>query len=315
MGMIPGVVDMPDSVTCKDNPSVKNSDCSDKRGRLVHLCCPTSFSERLFHVSYQKEAAFHVLYLGKQNQSFHLKGAFLAAERQGTAQTSQHKTRDIRCLLHASSRPHRLRAAPAPAAPASILVPAGCSFTPVPLSAAAPAADIPLPAAPPGMLTSRVLHPLLTAQPESQERDLNSTRGPGAGELWRHLHVLPEESYIWEVGFLLSISPGQGGQHCLPVPVQSKAPRYCASSGFSSQLPGKGKKAASAAAGAASGRWCSALAQNGAGRDGGGGAVERAADLLNYDFNAVALITCCSSNHQMQFMAKQAPKHFSFYED
>lgn len=81
------------------------------------------------------------------------------------------------------------------------------------------------------------------------------------------------------------------------------------------RLPGKGKNAASAAAGAASGRWCSALAQNGAGRDGGGGAAKRAADLLNYDFNAVALITCCSSNHQMQFMAKQAPKHFSFYED
>lgn len=39
------------------------------------------------------------------------------------------------------------------------------------------------------------------------------------------------------------------------------------------------------------------------------------ADLLNYDFNAVALITCCSSNHQMQFMAKQAPKRFSFSED
>lgn len=44
---------------------MKNSDCSDKRGQLVHLFCPTSFSERLFLVSYQKEAAFHVLYLGK----------------------------------------------------------------------------------------------------------------------------------------------------------------------------------------------------------------------------------------------------------
>lgn len=84
---------------------------------------------------------------------------------------------------------------------------------------------------------------------------------------------------------------------------------------FLPQLPHKGKKAARAAAGAAWGRWGSAPAQNGAGRDGGGGAAERAADLLNYDFNAVALITCWSSNHQMQFMAKQAPKHFSFYED
>lgn len=36
------------------------------------------------------------------------------------------------------------------------------------------------------------------------------------------------------------------------------------------------------------------------------------ADLLNYDFNAVTLITCSSSNHQMQFMADQAPEHFSF---
>lgn len=39
------------------------------------------------------------------------------------------------------------------------------------------------------------------------------------------------------------------------------------------------------------------------------------ADLLNYDFNAVTLITCRSSNHQMQFMAEQAPRRFSFSED
>lgn len=44
---------------------MKNSDCSDKRGQLVHLFSPTSFGARLFPVSYQKEAAFQELYLGK----------------------------------------------------------------------------------------------------------------------------------------------------------------------------------------------------------------------------------------------------------
>lgn len=39
------------------------------------------------------------------------------------------------------------------------------------------------------------------------------------------------------------------------------------------------------------------------------------ADLLNYDFNAVTLITCRGSNHQMQFMAEQAPRRSPFSED
>lgn len=57
-------------VTCKDNSSLKNSDCLDKKGQLAHLFYPTSFSERLCHVSYQKDAAFQELYLGKYTYSF-----------------------------------------------------------------------------------------------------------------------------------------------------------------------------------------------------------------------------------------------------
>lgn len=57
-------------VTCKDNSSLKNSDCIDKKGQLAHLLCPISCNERLCCVSYQKDAAFQELYLAKCIYSF-----------------------------------------------------------------------------------------------------------------------------------------------------------------------------------------------------------------------------------------------------
>lgn len=57
-------------VTYKDNSSLKNSDCIDKKGQLAHLLYPISCNERLCYVSYQKDAAFQELYLAKFTYSF-----------------------------------------------------------------------------------------------------------------------------------------------------------------------------------------------------------------------------------------------------
>lgn len=149
----------------------------------------------------------------------------------------------------------------------------------------------------------------LSVLPESQERDLKGSRGLGPASYGCGF-VLCEEPASRKLGISCPCRQAWVGNAVsswlCTVKHPSTTQLRLSCSSFPSRERGCKRRQGWRGPGAQPCR-------NGAG--GGGGAAERAADLLNYDFNAVTLITRCSSNHQMQFMAKQAPKHFSFYED